>query len=578
MRILTNTNTLRVEVVPNDGSRWRKELMTEEYVLLKFQRKSHVQLHNGDYINFENKKYEIVKVSRPKWNTTRGCWEYEQKFYAEWEKWKYRKFFFNRQSGNHEKSWSLTQYISYFLKLFVYNLEDAGLGNDWTCELLDNSLMAAVKNITFDGVSLFDGITAIARMWDTEWWVINHTLYLGKREFGTPVEFAIGGLISDMTANESDGKYATRLYAFGSTRNIPKNYRSDITQTTVDGVVEKRLMLPEGTDYVDAWENLADDDVVEAIATFDDIYPKRVGTLSDVHTKEYTDTIEGEGGTTTEETWNAYRFKDAGLTFSTDYMIDGEELRIVFQTGPLAGCDFAVAFNPDGVADESSAEAQLFEIIRNEDYGTALPNDTLHPANGNTYVLYGFDTSFVGDTYVPAAEQELLAAAQAKIAEMVKDDNTYSCPTDPVRCAGNYLSPTGQLVYDATKIVNLDVGQKVTLVNEAFFGSDNRESRVRAFEKDVNNLYKCTYECGKSTKYSVFSNPDDNVKTVTFDGKNYVSESVIGVGRGGSGGDFTKLLKNYLSKVANDIAQGFITFVQGIRSQAVSELLERLLQ
>lgn len=570
MRILTKNNTLRAEVLPNDGSRWRKELMTEEYVSLKFQRKQLISLQNGDYITFEGKNYYVVKASRPKWNTSKGCWEYEQKFYAEWEKWKYRKFFFDRQNGNFEKSWSLTQFISYFLNLFVDNLEEAGLGNDWTWEVHDNNLLTTVKNITFDGVYLFDGITAIARTWDTEWWVVNHTLHIGKCEFGTAVPFQIGGLISDMSASESDGKYATRLYAFGSTRNLPKNYRGEVSGSVVEGAVEKRLMLPEGTDYVDAWENLADEDVVEDIAIFDDIYPRRVGTMSNVTTKPYTDTIEDEGGETTEVTWNAYRFRDAGITFKTDYMIDGEELRIVFQTGLLAGCDFAVAFNPDGVAEETSADAQLFEIIRNEDYGTALPNDTLKPQNGDTYILYGFDTSFVGETYVPLAEQELLAAAQARVAEMVKDDNTYTCTTDPVRCAGNYIGESGGLIYDSTKAVNLDIGQKVTLVNAAYFGENNRESRVRAFEKDVNNLYKCTYDCGKSTKYSVFSNANESVNTVTYNGKTYVSESVIGVGGGSGSGDVTKLLKNYLSKVLDDVAEGFITFVKGIRSKAVS--------
>ena len=570
MRILTKNNTLRAEVLPNDGSRWRKELMTEEYVSLKFQSKQLLPLQNGDYITFEGKNYEIVKTSRPKWNTTRGCWEYEQKFHAEWEKWKYRKFFFNRQNGNFEKSWSLTQFITYFLNLFVDNLEEAGLGNDWTWEVHDNDVLSTVKNITFDGVYLFDGLTAIAKTWDTEWWVVNHTLHIGKCEFGSAVTFEIGGLISDMTASESDGKYATRLYAFGSTRNIPKNYRGEVSQTTVEGVVEKRLMLPEGTNYVDAQENLAEEDIVEDIAIFDDIYPRRVGTISDVQTKEYTDTIDEGDGETTEVTWNAYRFKDSGLTFKTEYMIDGEELRVVFQTGLLAGCDFAVAFNPDGVANETSPEAQLFEIIRNEDYGTALPNDTLKPKNGDTYILYGFDTSLVGNAYVPAAEQELLAAAQARIAEMVKDDNTYSCTTDPVRCAGNYIGESGGLIYDSTKAVNLDIGQKVTLVNAAYFGEDNRESRVRAFEKDINNLYRCTYDCGRSTKYSVFSKPNDNVKTVTYNGQTYVSESVIGVGAGGGNSNVAKLLKNYLSKVIDDIAEGFITFIKGIRSKAIS--------
>lgn len=595
MRILTNRGALRLEVTPGDGSKWRKELMTEEYVSIKFSLKDHLRLRKGDNVAIDGVgNFELVKTSRPKWNTTKGCWDYEQKFHTEWEKWKNRKFFFNRQSANKEKSWSLTQYITYFLDLFIGNLSAAGLGNNWSYVIHDEELLATIKNITFDGVSLFDGITSIAQTWETEWWVEGRVIHLGKCEFGKAVTFEIGGYITDMTASDSNGEYANRLYAFGSTRNIPKNYRGSQSQTAIDGVVEKRLQLPAGTNYVDAWPNMDEDDVVEAIAIFDDIYPRRVGTLYQVHTKEYTDTIEEEDGTTTEEKWNAYRFKDAGLNFSKEYMIDGEELRIVFQSGLLAGCDFAVAFNPDG-AKESDPTAQLFEIIRNEDYGIALPNDTLKPQDGDTYVLYGFDTKFVGDSYTPAAEQELLSKAIDKVMTMAKDDNTYTCPTDPVACKGYYIDPRKGQMYDASRIVDLDVGQAVTLINETYFGSENRASRVRAFEKDLNNKFKCTYECGQSPRYSFFTKQEQKVSTVTYNGKTYVSiGGSAGGGTGsGIGGASIYVIKRYdsvvatdynvfsaaralaefISKQKDDIAAGHITFNKGITAKDIAKLL-----
>ena len=595
MRILTNRGALRLEVTPGDGSKWRKELMTEEYVSIKFSLKDHLRLRKGDNVAIDGVgNFELVKTSRPKWNTTKGCWDYEQKFHTEWEKWKNRKFFFNRQSANKEKSWSLTQYITYFLDLFIGNLSAAGLGNNWSYVIHDEELLATIKNITFDGVSLFDGITSIAQTWETEWWVEGRVIHLGKCEFGKAVTFEIGGYITDMTASDSNGEYANRLYAFGSTRNIPKNYRGSQSQTAIDGVVEKRLQLPAGTNYVDAWPNMDEDDVVEAIAIFDDIYPRRVGTLYQVHTKEYTDTIEEEDGTTTEEKWNAYRFKDAGLNFSKEYMIDGEELRLVFQSGLLAGCDFAVAFNPDG-AKESDPTAQLFEIIRNEDYGIALPNDTLKPQDGDTYVLYGFDTKFVGDSYTPAAEQELLSKAIDKVMTMAKDDNTYTCPTDPVACKGYYIDPRKGQMYDASRIVDLDVGQAVTLVNATYFGSDNRASRVRAFEKDLNNKFKCTYECGQSPRYSFFTKQEQKVSTVTYNGKTYVSiGGSAGGGTGsGIGGASIYVIKRYdsvvatdynvfsaaralaefISKQKDDIAAGHITFNKGITAKDIAKLL-----
>ena len=587
---------MRVEVLPGDGSKWRKELMTEEYVSVKFSLKEHVRLRKGDHVSIDGVgDFELVKTSRPKWNTSKGCWDYEQKFHAEWEKWKNRKFFFNRQSGNLEKTWSLTQYITYFLDLFIGNLKAAGLGDNWRWQVDDRELLSTIKNITFDGVSLFDGITSIAKTWGCEWWVDGRTVHLGKCEFGKAVRFEIGGYITDMSASESDGEYCNRLYAFGSTRNIPKNYRGEQSQTAIEGVVQKRLMLPAGTNYVDAWPNMDKDDVVEGIVIFDDIYPRRVGTLYGVTTKEYTDTIEEEDGTTTENKWKAYRYKDAGLTFKTDYMIDGEELRIVFQSGLLAGCDFGVIFNPDAKKDESDPLAQVFEIVRNEDYGIQLPNDTLKPQDGDKYVLYGFDTRFVGDTYLPAAENELLDKAIDQVMKMVKDDNTYTCPTDPVACAGYYIDPQKGQMFNADRIVDLDVGQSVLLVNETYFGTENRESRVRAFEKDLNNIYKCSYECGQSPRYSFFSKKEQQVSTITYNGKTYVSIAGNGSAGGEMGGGSSNIyvlkrydtvtptdsnvfsaaraLAEFVSKQRDDIVGGHLTLNKGFTAKDIGRLL-----
>ncbi len=120
--------------------------------------------------------------------------------------------------------------------------------------------------------------------------------------------------------------------------------------------VQKRLMLPEGTPYIDAYPKMSTEEAIEQVVIFDEVYPRRVGTMSDITTKEYTETIENADGTTTEKKWDAYRFKDTGITFSKDYILPGEELTIIFQSGKLNGMVFAVTFDPDG------KDEQLWEI------------------------------------------------------------------------------------------------------------------------------------------------------------------------------------------------------------------------
>ena len=112
--------------------------------------------------------------------------------------------------------------------------------------------------------------------------------------------------------------------------------------------------------------------------------------------------------------------------------------------------EFGVTFNPDGnpekINGDWNPEAQIWEIVRNSDYGIDLPNDTLKPVNGDTFVLSGFDTTFVSDTYIPLAEQELLQKAQEYVAKTKIDPSTYD----------NKMMSGGALY---------EVGDRVNLIN-----------------------------------------------------------------------------------------------------------------
>jgi hypothetical protein len=301
---------------------------------------------------------------------------------------------------------------------------------------------------------------------------------------------------------------------------------------------------------IDAYENMTPEEVSEGTVVFDDIYPKRIGTMSEVATKGYTDTDTDTGVVTN---WNAYRFKDSGITFSKDYVIAGKELRIVFQSGSLNGCDFAVKFNPDGLTDESASGAQLFEIVRNDDYGVNLPNDTLKPIIGDTYVLYGFDTSLVSEVYLPAAEQELYDKATEWLTSNLKDKSTFSCPTIITAFAENDW--------------NFNIGRNVKLVSPRF-ENGNRSSRIMGFEKRLINPYDCTYTVGDNATYSRLGTIEKNVDTALSLAKSNSDalaslsniETVIS----------SKGKKYFLSKQNDDTASGQITFKSGVVVQADS--------
>lgn len=525
------TGKIRFSFVENTGSVYRKTLMKEDYILLHFSVYQPVLFEKGDYCETEFGRFEIVDLVFPKYNTSTGGYDYELRLDAEYYKWKNKILFYDRQGGNREASWNLTRTPDAHLSIVVSNLKSLGYtynsGVEYTFSI-DSTVEKSAKLIQYDNTNIIDALTKIAETWDAEWWIVDNVIHLGRCEYNTAVDFELNGLVSEMSRSESNDNYATRVYAFGSTRNLPTNYRPDITGVVVDGVVQRRLMLPEGTPYVDAFPDMSTEEAVEEVVVFEDVYPKRIGTMSDVTTKEYTDKIENEDGTTTEVKWNAYRFRDSGITFSKEYIIPGQELRIVFQSGPLNGMDFAVTFNP-GAADEKNSDgswnsaAQLWEIVRNEDYGRELPSAPLIPENGNTYVLYGYDTKFVSVSMIPDAEKELLEKTKSYVEKSKIDPSVYTCVMDPIKVGG----------FNGGRVIDLEIGDRVNIINPAY-AIKSRQSRIYGFEKALDKKYEVTYTVGQSTKYSRIGEIESKVEALTYKGEAFTGSgtgSVYIVGR-----------------------------------------------
>lgn len=567
------TGKIRFSFVENTGSVYRKTLMKEDYILLHFSVYQPVLFEKGDYCETEFGRFEIVDLVFPKYNISTGGYDYELRLDAEYYKWKNKILFYDRQGGNREASWNLTRTPDAHLSIVVSNLKSLGYtynsGVEYTFSI-DSTVEKSAKLVQYDNTNIIDALTKIAETWDAEWWIVDHVIHLGRCEYNTAVDFELNGLVSEMSRSESNDNYATRVYAFGSTRNLPTNYRPDITGVVVDGVVQRRLMLPEGTPYVDAFPDMSTEEAVEEVVVFEDVYPKRIGTMSDVTTKEYTDKIENEDGTTTEVKWNAYRFRDSGITFSKEYIIPGQELRIVFQSGPLNGMDFAVTFNP-GAADEKNSDgswnsgAQLWEIVRNEDYGRELPSVPLIPENGNTYVLYGYDTKFVSVSMIPDAEKELLEKTKSYVEKSKIDPSVYTCVMDPIKVGG----------FDGGRVIDLEIGDRVNIINPAY-AIKSRQSRIYGFEKALDKKYEVTYTVGQSTKYSRIGEIESKVEALTYKGEAFTGSgtgSVYIVGRY----DKTRLtdrnalsslrsLETFLRKDQNDTTPYKLTIRGGIET------------
>jgi len=555
------SGNIKLSVPVSEKAVHKKELMKEDYILLTFNTRNIVDFNKGDNIEYEGKRYEIVTLSFP--TETDNGYEYELKFDSLEKKWSNKILFYNRQYQK-EKAWSLTSTLADFLEIVCANLKALGYkynGLDYTYSI-SSDVASTSLYLSFDGQNIFDALTDLAEKWETEWWVTDNIIHFGKCEFGSEVMFEEGVNINGMTRSEGDStSYVTRLYPFGSTRNIPSSYRPSTEGIVVEGVVEKRLMLPSGIDHIDAWENMSDADAVDGVVAFDDVYPKRVGTISEVTTKPCTNTDTGEDGKETITKWNAYVFKDSDFIFAKSYILPNVELKISFQSGSLAGMEFVIAnFNETD---------QTFEIKRNDTYGINLPNDTLKPSVGDSYVLSGYDTSFVNDTLIPAAEQELLSVARDYLAKKSIDTSVYDCPTNKIRVRGIVDG-----IYSDSNVQDFEVGQKVFLKNSIFL-KNGRSSRVYGYEKKLDDKFDCTYTVGESTKYSRIGKIEDEVKSITYKGQSFTGNSGNGIylitkyddTRASDSNAFSALRSKaeFLSKKEAGIAEEIITFLKGIK-------------
>lgn len=508
---------IKLSVSIGSSSLHRFELMKEDYISIVFSLETPVRLEIGDNVDYEGSLYYITDKVYPIFNTSNGGYDYTLRLESHYYRWKNHILFYDRQ-GNKEASWSLTRSPEAHLSIVVSNLRAIGFtfkGKEYQA-IVDSTVDPVAKLVQYNNTNIIDALTKIAEAWECEWWVDGDKIYLGHLEHGEPVNLEMGKEISSMPRSQSQDIFATRLYAFGSSRNLPSDYRKGETGAVVEGVVQKRLMLPAGTPYVDVIEGLEEEQVVEAVIIFEDIYPRVTGTITEVIPKEITD--EDDSGEPI--TFTVYRFKDANLTFKKEYILPGQDLHVIFQTGPLSGMDFALEFNPERLP-EDNPEAQVFEIVRNDTYGQTLPESPLIPGIGNKYILYNFDTRYVNDALIPQAEQELLERTIAYKDKVVSDPSTYTCSLNSYRVSG-YDENNGLL--NPEKEINLLPGQKVNLINKAYF-ENGRISRVIGFEKKLDIPYDSpVYTIGESAAYSRLGELEQKLDNIQFKGNTYVNQ------------------------------------------------------
>lgn len=565
------------------GSKMSRQLMDHHYIVLKFSTEEPVYFEIGDSVEIaEFGLFVLTSAYFPKYNEATNGYDYELQMDAYYMSWKNKICKYRPQYGANETSFKLTTSVSTHLNVVLSNLKalnykyhNKDFSVDYTTYNKDAFNTEKRFLVEYSSISIIEALNAISETLDCEWWVDGSVIYLGYCEMKGQTTFEIGDNMLSMSQSDSKASYITRLYAFGSDKNIPSGYFSGAdADVTTDGIATDYLMLPnkdvdeEGYYSKDGYiENVnvvkSDSQAIEGVVKFEDEYPKISCSISAI--KTYESTVENEDGTKATATFWQITSKESFVTsFETSWIKKGLTLMIRFESGALSGMEFEVSFK---IIDK----VKYFEIVVNDTYGRPLPDTAMCPKIGDKFYLYNWDATKITETpLITEAQETLYVRAKNYYKKSMVDNSNFTC------------------VLDSSKFFNHGtynfhpLGEQVKLINQLFSDIDSdgkhyRNSRIIGMEINLDIPYDSpTYIVGEKAAYSRLGQLEDKVNTITVNGLQ------IGGALGGSGvyviglNDVTpetdsnvysarRTRSAFLAKNREDVAQKEITFKEGLK-------------
>lgn len=521
-----------------EGSKLSYQLMDHHYIILKFTTATPVYFEIGDSVEIPDFGYfELTSAYFPKHNDSDG-YDYEMQMDAYYMSWKNKLCKYRPQHGANETSFKLTTTVSVHMNVILGNLKALGLtynGKEFSVDYTtyNNKAFDVQKRflIEYGSISILDALNSICSedALNCEWWIDGSIIYLGYCEMEGQTTFEQDVNVLSMSYSESKSTYITRLYAFGSDRNIPKGYFTGAdADVTTDGVATDYLMLPnkeidsDGFYAKDGYlENVNvvknDKQAIEGVVMFEDEYPKVESVVSGI--KTYDSTVDNDDGTKTTQTfWQVTATDSFATSFKESWIKSNLTLGIKFTSGALMGMEFYVSFK---VIDK----VNYFEIVANDTYGRTLPDGVMCPKVGDKFFLYNWDATKIADTnLIPTAQLSLFDRAKQYYQKTMISNSNFTCTMD-----GDKFYNDGTYDYHP-------LGEQVKLINDMFAqvdadGKHYRNSRIIGMEIPLDIPYDHPqYTVGEKAATSRLGKLEDKVDSITVNGMQIGS---TGSGNGG---------------------------------------------
>ncbi|BBQ09236.1 phage tail protein [Elizabethkingia anophelis] len=463
-----------------------RTLMSDDYVDISVECANPLDLSLGDRVTVEGRTF-FLNMLPPAKKLAEDQFSYELRF--EGPAFLLRKlkvFNLDSQGNKTTNEFPLTGEINEFLYLLINNANKKD--NQWILGNFPSN--TDTKTLTFNNENCLAVLQRICQEFNVEFDIVEaggkFTLNIREKIGKTlpfTVEYGMGNGLYDLSrARANDSEVVTVLYAYGSSQNIPVDYRG----------YSPRLRMPVAVgDYI---SNQA------AIDLF--------GYVEDVFTPDIKPTFKGKvsgigslaNGVQEISVSNMdFDLKEKKADGSTKYWIAGTPPKISVTKGDLAGYDFEVL---DYIHSTKTFKLKQFA----DDKGQKFPDNTtvFKFAAGDEFTLIDI---MMPDQYITNAEQKLYDETVKEYQKVSQNNVKYTLNVDPL-----FLQDKGEI----------GIGDLLP-IKDADFGID-KASRIISLKKDLLTDTYTSFDVADSYEISLVKEIVNNIKDLQ---KEIASQKVI---------------------------------------------------
>lgn len=225
LREVATVETLIKTIKPDDSSTQVRKAMGENQLNITFEMNEFVVFKINDYCNVFGEKFQLFELPQ----VTKGSQYYfkysmvlKNSFFVLHN---YQYLFYDNTNQLRESDFSLMGNAETFVDLLISNANRVGSG--WVKGEVQSTVY---KVLDFSKESCYNILARLAEEFETEFTIIGKTIHLIKKQNDTGKIFKVGklkGLYEITRTNIDSTSLITRLYAYGSERNLPPDYFSN---------------------------------------------------------------------------------------------------------------------------------------------------------------------------------------------------------------------------------------------------------------------------------------------------------------------------------------------------------------